>query len=168
MAGEHLKSKKAQLALAVAQGISAAKWARNNEVCKMTAYRWAKEPKVRAAVEAYRRRAIDQAIGRMAMHTTTAADGIAKIAKESESDAVRLRAYRALFSDMIATSKYTGLESRMADIEGRLIARDSDAGTNAWGRSPAKAGQAAVGPAMLPKTSTDTGTGIGDAPAANS
>jgi hypothetical protein len=134
----------------------------------MTAYRWAKEPQVRAAVEAYRRRAIDQAIGRMAMHTTTAADGIAQIANESESDSVRLRAFRAIFSDMIAASKYTGLESRMAEIEVRLFGQASDTGTNIWSRSAAGVGQGATGPANLPKTPVGSGTGTGDASATNS
>ena len=44
MDSEQLKSAKAQLALALAQGVSVAKWARTNDVTKMTAYRWAKEP----------------------------------------------------------------------------------------------------------------------------
>jgi hypothetical protein len=51
MEAEHRRSTKAQLAFALARGISPAKWARNNGVTKMTAYRWSKEPEVRKAVE---------------------------------------------------------------------------------------------------------------------
>ena len=89
MDSEKRKNTKTQLALALAQGISAAKWARNSDVTKMTAYRWAKDPSVRKAVEAYRRRMIDQAIGRMAKHTTEAADMIVRIANSAESELIR-------------------------------------------------------------------------------
>jgi hypothetical protein len=106
MAGEHQKSMKAQLALALAQGVAAAKWARAHEVSKMTAYRWAKDPMVRKAVHAYRRRTIDQAVGLMTMKTTRAANIIGTIAEEGESDTVRLRAARSIFSDMIKVSEY--------------------------------------------------------------
>ena len=49
MAKAPSKNAKAQLALALAQGRSAAKWARANEASKMTAYRWANDPKVSSA-----------------------------------------------------------------------------------------------------------------------
>ena len=57
------KDGKTQLALALAQGVSAAEWARANQVPKNTAYRWARDLEVRKAVESYRRRTIDRAIG---------------------------------------------------------------------------------------------------------
>lgn len=117
MAGEHRESAKIELALALAQGISAAKWARSNGVCKMTAYRWAKEPEVREMVESHRRRTIDQAIGRMTRYTISAADGIARLASDAESESVRLRACRAILADMIAVSKYSNLEAKMAEID---------------------------------------------------
>ena len=37
-----------------------------NDVPDRTAYRWATEPKVRAKIKAYRRRALDRAVGRLA------------------------------------------------------------------------------------------------------
>ena len=90
----------------------------------MTAYRWAKDPEVRRAVETYRRRIIDQAIGVMTSNDP-AAGVIAKIATEGESDTVRLRACRAIFSDMMAVSKYSGLEGRLTEIEDHYRARSS-------------------------------------------
>ncbi len=123
MAEEHPRGTKAQLALALAQGVSAAKWARDHDVAKMTAYRWAKDPVVRKTVESFRRRTLDRAVGRMTKRCTWAADGIASIAKNSESDSVRLRACRAIFSDMMAVSKYSGLEVRMTEIEVQLQER---------------------------------------------
>ena len=56
-------SNKLQLAVALAQGSSISAWARANDVAKETARRWAREPEVRAEIEAFRRRAIDRAVG---------------------------------------------------------------------------------------------------------
>ena len=128
MESEHRKSTKSQLALALARGISPAKWARENDVTKMTAYRWAKEPEVRKAVESYRCRMIDLAVGRMSSRTAWAADGIASIAKDGTSDSVRLRAFRSIFSDMLTVSSYSGLTARMSKIEERLGAKEVNDG----------------------------------------
>ena len=159
MAGEHRKSTKAQLALALAQGVSAANWARTNDVTKMTAYRWAKDPMVRKAVESYRRRTIDQAIGWMTKHTTRAAHGIVTIAREAESDSVRLRAWRAIFSDMMAVSKYSGLEARLTEVEEMALQRDGAASSTFASRTPTNYGPGATPAAMSPVTSIGTGAG---------
>ena len=127
MSGESRKSSKAQLALAIGNGVAIAAWARANEVPAPTAFRWARDPMVRKTVESYRRRAIDQAVGRMTKQSTLAADGIITIAKEATSDSVRLRAFRAIFSDTITISKYSGLEARMCEIEEKLDQRDAAA-----------------------------------------
>ncbi len=58
------EAKKIRLAVAIAEGESVAVWARENGVHRGTAFRWAREPSVRRAVEACRRRTLDQAIGR--------------------------------------------------------------------------------------------------------
>jgi hypothetical protein len=58
MTEPHRESQKIQLTLALAQGTSAAKWARTNGVPKAPAYRWSKEPAVDAQIESIRRRAI--------------------------------------------------------------------------------------------------------------
>jgi hypothetical protein len=157
MTEEPRKATKTQLAFALAQGISAAKWARSNEVPRNTAYMWAKEPMVRKAVDACRRRTLDLAIGRMNKHTTWAAAGIVTVAREAESDTVRLRAYRAIFSDMIVASKYTGLEGRMAEVEKRLLELHGAASGTVVSRTPANDGQGATPPAILPATSIATG-----------
>jgi hypothetical protein len=99
MEAEHHKSTKDQLAFALARGISPAKWARKNGVTKMTAYRWSKQPEVRKAVEEFRRRTLDLAIGRLTTLSTRATDGIAKVLREAESDSVRLRRNSGPFVD---------------------------------------------------------------------
>ena len=120
---ENSPSLKAQLALAIAQGTSIAVWARKNNVPRRTATRWASEPKVRAAVESCRRRALDRAIGRLAKRVTWAADGIAKLARDAVSESVKLAALRAIFSNMMAVSEFDGLEQRITEIEEQLHER---------------------------------------------
>ena len=123
MPGEDRDSRKTQLALALAQGVSVAMWSRANDVPKRTAYRWAADPKVRKVVEACRRRAIDRAVGQMTRHATWVVGGMTKLANNAASESARLSALRALMGDMMAVSKYSGLEGRMAAIEERLRRR---------------------------------------------
>ena len=128
MPGERPRSPKTDLALAIANGTSVTAWARANEVPKRTAFRWAREPKVRAAVESSRLRAVDRAVGRMARRVTWATDEIAKLAKGAVSESVKLTALRAILSDMMAVAEFAGLEQRMAKIEEQLDERTEGAG----------------------------------------
>jgi hypothetical protein len=114
------QSQKTKLAVAIAQGMSVTAWARENNVPRRTAFRWASEPNIRMSVESSRRRALDRAIGRMAKHVTWAAGGIVKLAKTAESESVRLAALRAVFSNMMAVSEFASLEQRMSQIEEQL------------------------------------------------
>jgi hypothetical protein len=81
MSEEPRRSTKTQIALAVAQGAAVAIWARTTEVPLRTAFRRAKEPDVRKAVESYRRRTIDLAVGPMTKDSTQAVDTIIRISK---------------------------------------------------------------------------------------
>ena len=89
---------------------------------KRTALRWAAEPKVRAAVEACRRRVLDRAVGRMTIDVKWATKGIFELGKSAASESVRLSALRAVVSDMMAVSKFGGLEDRMTQIEEQIHA----------------------------------------------
>ena len=111
---------KTQLALAIAQGKSVTAWARDNRVPTSTAYRWASDPEVRATVASARRRAMDRAIGVMAKHAIHASDQIAELARSAESESVRLRALRLMFSRVSVVAKVSDLAYRMAKIEQRL------------------------------------------------
>jgi len=111
---------KTELALALARGVSVASWALANKVPRSTAFLWAKDPEVRSVVEECRRRALDQAIGRMSKHSSLAADVIISVAKDAESDSVKLRAARAILSDVITVSRFSDLETRMHEFEEKL------------------------------------------------
>jgi hypothetical protein len=112
--------RKSQLAISIAQGESVGEWARANSVPRATAYRWANEREFRKEVEARRRQSIDQAVDYLAKLTPWAAARIAEMAESADSELVRLRALRAIFADMMAASKYTGLEERVGHLEDRL------------------------------------------------
>ncbi len=120
------KNQKTQLALAIARGESITAWARRNEVPLRSAFRWAKDPKLRGAVEALRRRALDRAIGRMAGLAVKAVEGIARLTKDAASESVQLRACRAILADQMAVAKFSNLEQRMVEIEEQLQERTGD------------------------------------------
>jgi hypothetical protein len=123
MTGESANSQKMLLATAIAEGTGVEKWASSNEVSERTAYRWAAEPEVRAEVEWIRRRALDDAIGRMAKRATWAVDGIVVLGEHAASESVRLSALRAVMADFITVSKSAGIELRVAALEERSSAR---------------------------------------------
>ncbi len=120
------RGNKNQLIAAIANGMSVDAWARKNNVSRRTAFRWAKEPKVRARVESYRRRVLDRTVGRMTNGLDWATKGIFELAKGAASESVKLAALRAVVSDMMAVSKFGGLEDRMTKIEEKLDARTGD------------------------------------------
>jgi len=126
------EAKKIHLAVAIAQGESAAAWARHNGVPRSTAYSWASEPSVRRAVEACRRRTLDRAIGRMTRRTPWACDRIAELAKAAESESVQLRALQWILSDVMAGSKFSELESRMTEMEEELRDRIDSPDVSGW------------------------------------
>jgi hypothetical protein len=127
MTAESTNSVKMQLAAAIAQGTAVAEWAVAHDVPDRTAYRWAKEPEVRAEIESIRRRALDQAIGLMAQNAVWAVSGIVELGDSAESESVRLSALRAIMSDFVSISNFAGLEVRMAEIEEQLHERNRNA-----------------------------------------
>jgi len=147
MTEEFPKGMKTDLALAIAQGKSAALWARDHQVPERTAQRWANDPKVRRLAESCRRRALDRAIGHMARRAARASNQIAKLAEGAESESVKLRALRSIVSSAAGASSKKGpgtvvrstlravpatvpdpfFEYRMAEIEEGLRDRTDNA-----------------------------------------
>jgi hypothetical protein len=128
MSEEPEEATKDQLAFAIARGKSVRSWARDSKVPRATAHRWSNDPQVRKMAQAIRRRAIDRAVGQMSMRTPWVVKKMTTLAKDSDSEPMRLRALRALTADMITLSKYSGLESRMTELEEWRDARAGDAG----------------------------------------
>ncbi len=113
---------KDQFTVAIAKGELVTKWAREHHVPRRTAFRWARDPKVKTAVEKYRRRVLDRAVGRMTGGVTLATTEILELAKNAASESVKLAALRAVVSDMMAISKFGGLEDRVTEVEGKVNA----------------------------------------------
>ena len=120
MPGEHRESRKTLLVLALAEGQSVTDWAGANDVPRSTAYRWAKDRKLRGLVWKVRRRYLDQAVGILASNVARAAGRIVKLGESSENESVQLRASRAVLSDTITISKFATLEERLAHVEEQL------------------------------------------------
>ena len=95
-----------------------------NGVSERTAFYWAKDPKVRREVNACRRRALNQAIGRLTGMAMNAVDGIANLAKGADSESVQLRAWRGVLADLMSVSKFSVLEYRMTEIEEEVDKRN--------------------------------------------
>ena len=114
---------KSQLAFALAQGIPAAAWARDNGVPELMVGEWSNDEEVRTKVETYRREVLDQAVGGMNKLAPWVVEQLAKLARTAESETVRLRSLRAILVDMMAVSRYAGLEFRMTGIETELELR---------------------------------------------
>ena len=123
MTVDELKAAKIELALALAQGVSVTAWARARSMPRSTVYRWASDPEVRSEIEAHRRQAVDRAIGVMANRYAWAANGIVNLAKTSGSDSVKLKAFRSVMTDMIAVSRFSGWDNRLADLEEKVGAQ---------------------------------------------
>jgi hypothetical protein len=116
-------SKHDLLAIAIAQGKSISLWARENEVPRRTAFRWANNPDVRRQVEDWRRRSLDRVIGSMAGHSLRAVKALIKLSETAESESVQLRALRAVLADQMAIAKQANLEYRVSQLEEKKRAR---------------------------------------------
>jgi hypothetical protein len=123
MEKEVRRHQKIHPALAIAGGESIAAWAKLNGVPERTAFYWAKDPKVRRDVEAYRRRVVNQAIGRLTGMAMNAVEGIAHLAQGADSESVQLRAWRGVLAELMSDYKFSVLEYRMTEIEERLRER---------------------------------------------
>jgi hypothetical protein len=118
-----LPGRKTKLALAIAEGQSVASWARSHGVPRRTAFTWARDPDVRRAVQAIRRRYFDRTIGQMAKRTIWASGLVARLAESASSESVQLSALRSIFSDVIAISRFSDLDFRVSELEERRRAQ---------------------------------------------
>jgi hypothetical protein len=118
----HNQIRKSELARALAIGGTVTDWAREKNVPERTAYTWSRSPEVIDEVEAIRRDALDQAIGRLSRQVTEAAEQIILLARDAASESVRLQAARAVLAELMSVSSFAALERRMAEIERRIIA----------------------------------------------
>jgi hypothetical protein len=126
MSDEERKKRKSQLARAVALGQSTEDWALQNGVAERTAYRWARDPKVKAVVNSHRRKALDHALGVMSGRVAGAARAIGALGQNAASESVQLGALKAVFTNLLAVSKFAGVELRLTELEERFNGRSGN------------------------------------------
>jgi hypothetical protein len=128
MSGQQRTIRKKELVTALTEGTLLDDWARENGISRRTAYRWVKDPKVRAAVNLHRRMAVDQSLAVMSEQVTGAAKAIGELGKNAASESVKLRALQAVFTNLVAVSKFGGLEERITQLEEQFHARTGSTG----------------------------------------
>jgi hypothetical protein len=116
-------SKREQLYIAIAQGKSAAAWARENNVPRSTAYSWADTPVCRRLVDDRRRRSLKRVINCMSRHSLRVAKLIIELGETAESESVKLSALRAVLADQVSIAKYANLGYRVSQLEEQERAR---------------------------------------------
>jgi hypothetical protein len=122
MPGPHPPGLKGQLALAVANGQSIARWANEHKVGVRTAHTWAKAPEFRSEVAELRARLLDRAIGVLARRVAANAGQINRLASKAESEAVRLAAARAGIADLLGASRFVELRAEVEELKQQLAA----------------------------------------------
>jgi hypothetical protein len=122
MPGPHPTGLKSKLALAVANGQSIARWARQHQIGVRTAHTWAKDPEFRSRVAELRGRLLDRAIGVLARRVAANAAEINRLATAAESEAVRLAAARAGIADLLGASRFVELRAEVEELKRELAA----------------------------------------------
>jgi hypothetical protein len=118
-----LKSRKKELALAIADGLSIKEWASQNGVAESNAYRWAKQSNVKTVVNSRRRVPVDQALSILGRQLPSAVDTMARLGETAASESVQLGAVKALCSHFERLHKNMGLEQRLTELEDQLRER---------------------------------------------
>jgi hypothetical protein len=120
MPTETRRGTKAELEIALAQGVRVAAWARANNVPKSTAYYWAGTPEIRSAVESIRRRSRDRAVGRLSERASWTLKNVMDLASNADSENVRLKALHDIFASLMGTAENSELKDRVARLEERF------------------------------------------------
>jgi hypothetical protein len=110
---ESNKSRYDALVLAVASGVSVAKWCRSTRTPRKTVDDWMREPEFRAAVEGIRQQCRDEGIGVLTAAMREAAEGMVFLSKKSTSDQVKLSAQRAILD----VGSFETVQQRLKELE---------------------------------------------------
>lgn len=116
MAAEDLPRDKNAVLLALAQGASTDAAGAAGNVSGRTVRRWLEDDQFRTDVQALRRGMLDQTVGQLA---DAAVEAVATLRKmlDAQSEAVRVRAARAILAAVITVRESVDLEERIAALE---------------------------------------------------
>jgi hypothetical protein len=118
-----------RLALAIAAGSTATKWAREQGLEPRTVRNWARLPQCKLAVERHRRQIVDRAIGKLTRHTLAAVDVLAKLMKDGENGSIQLSAAKSILTSLMEVENHSMTMKTVNDLAARLEAleRTTDA-----------------------------------------
>ena len=113
-----------QLALAVAAGEKVATWCVAHGVATRTAYTWHKRDAFQRLVGAYRRRAEDRAIGKMAKNLGKAIAKMIQLIEEGRDDRIKLSAAETLIDKLLQFQCHAELGDEIRQLNERLAAQE--------------------------------------------
>jgi len=108
----------------MATGQRVALWAKKHGVPLRTCYNLTKTQEYKVTVREVRRRAMDRAVGHFARSLTKAADRIALLATEADSQSVQLQAARTVLRESLKIREHVDLEEQMDELERKLDERE--------------------------------------------
>ena len=120
MPGPRPESEKTSLALAMARGEPIAAWARENGVGKRTAYAWAQDPKVKAAVESYRRWRRSPGDRPEWRRLSWASDGWRSSPRKPSPRRSGFAALRSILSDMVGALQWAEIRAEVDELKQEL------------------------------------------------
>ncbi|CNE44958.1 Uncharacterised protein [Mycobacterium tuberculosis] len=116
MAANGLRRGESAVLLALAQGHSTDAAGAAGDVSGRTVRRWLEDDEFRNRVNALRREMLDRTVGQLA-DAATAAVGTLRTMLDADSEAVRVRAARAILAAVITLRESVDLEERIAALE---------------------------------------------------
>jgi hypothetical protein len=117
-------SLKTQLALWVAAGGKVRVWCKKHNVARTTGYKWYATDEFRRMVDEYRRRAVDRAIGKMAVSLGKAVETMVELIERGQTDVVKLAAAKALVDRLIDVQNHAELKADLRHLDERLEAQE--------------------------------------------
>jgi hypothetical protein len=160
MAGHGRKNCDDALLLALAAGASTATAATQAKCSERTVRRRLADPAFREQVGAMRSQLIQDAVGRLAMLGTRAADELDRLIQQGENDQVKLGASRAVLGFMLQGHEHEVLARQIEELRQRLEERTNGTGNAApddgedEGQAPNRDGESSA-------TRRDAGKGSG-------
>lgn len=108
------------LVQAVAAGSTIKAWAEKHGQKYATVRHWARTPEFKAAVAEIRADMMDRYVGKVSAAMDALADGIVELAKNSQSDAVRVSAIRGCVADLIQVIGLAEVKAAIAETNARM------------------------------------------------
>lgn len=118
-------SGKPAVMIALASGRSVADAARDGGVSERTISRWKQDLEFRAEITHIRGTLLDETLGQLVAASADAVATLRSVLGSDESDAVKVRAARAILASMITVREAVDVEERLTRVEEAIAKRDA-------------------------------------------